>query len=109
MNKIAQIDYGGIFGSPFGRTTSPKSFGDFISFLLNNAPIIAGVLLLVGVIAAGISVISSAGKDDPQGAERAKQTATWALVGFLVIFAAFWIIRIIEVILGVDFITNPGI
>ena len=53
-------------------------------------------------------MIAGAGQDNPERAAKGKQAATSALIGFIIIFAAYWIIRLIEIITGVAFITAPG-
>jgi hypothetical protein len=50
-----------------------------------------------------------AGKNDPEQAAKGKKAATTALIGFIIVFAAYWIVRIIELIFGVPFITQPGV
>ena len=54
-------------------------------------------------------MIASAGSSNPEGAEKAKKAATSALVGFVVIFVAYWIIRVIEEITGIKFVTQPNL
>ena len=41
-------------------------------------------------------VIKGAGANDPQSSAQGKNAATAALVGFVIILSAYWIIRIIE-------------
>ena len=31
-----------------------------------------------------------------------------ALIGFIIIFGTYWMIRVIELIIGVNFVTEPG-
>lgn len=99
------MDIGESFGSPLGRTVS---LGDLIGILLSGAITLAGVILLFLFIGGGVMVISSAGSNNAQGAAQGKQAITWALIGFAVVFTAYWIIRIIELITGNSFLTNPG-
>lgn len=86
------------FGSP----------GALISIILKNVYMIAGILLFVLLIFGGISIILGAGQNDPKKAGQGQKAATAALVGFLVIFASYWIIQIIEVLTGIE-ILNPSI
>ena len=48
-----------------------------------------------------------AGEDNPEKAKKGKQAITAALIGFMIIFCSYWIIKIIEIITGVS-ILNPG-
>lgn len=106
MNKIAQgVSIGETFGSPFGQTTG---LGDLVSVIVSNALVIAGVILLFFFIFGGISMIAGAGRDNPEQAAKGKQAVTSALIGFIIVFAAYWIVRLIEIITGVSFITAPG-
>jgi len=45
---------------------------------------------------------------DEKEAEQGKNAITAAVIGFVIIFAAYWIVQIIEFITGVN-IFNPGI
>jgi hypothetical protein len=107
LGKLA-FDIGNAYNSPFGKSGG-KTIGDLISLILTASLSIAGVLILVLIIFAGISLISSAGSNNPEQAEKGKKAATAAIIGFIIILSAYWIIRIIEIISGTNFITNPGI
>jgi len=105
MKEIAQgINIGQQFNSPIGTTVG---LGGLVSIILSNALVIAGIILVFLLVFGGVSVIASAGRDNPEGAAKGKQAVTAALVGFIIIFAAYWIIQIIEQLTGVD-IFNPG-
>lgn len=104
-NLLTQVDITSKFNSPFGNT---KTVGDLISLFLKGAFVVSGIFILVLFLIAGFSIIQGAGNDNPEAAQKGKSAATAAVVGFIVIFGAYWIIRIIEVISGNNFITNPG-
>ncbi len=104
MNKLA-LDIGNTFGSPFGQT---KSIGDLVSVLLKGSMAVAGVIILFFLVFGGISMIAGAGSDNPDQMAKGKQALTAAGIGFIIVFVAYWIIRIIEVIAGRPFITAPG-
>lgn len=95
---------GTAFGSPIGQTIS---IGDLIGVLLSAALTIAGVIMLFLFIGGGLMIIASATSGDSKGAANGKQAVTWALIGFIIIFTAYWFIRIIELITGTPFLTNP--
>jgi hypothetical protein len=75
-----------------------------ISALVKNAfPFIfalAGVGLLLMIIAAGFTLMTSAG--DAKKMESGKNRLTFAIVGFLVIFTAFWIVQLFGTMFGVE-------
>jgi len=58
-----------------------------------------GLILLVMIIVAGLAMIAGGTSDSK---DKAKTTMTSALMGFLVIFAAYWIMQIIKIFTGAD-------
>ncbi len=62
---------------------------------------IAGVILIFMIIVSGYQLLMSAG--NPEGLEKGKKRLTASLVGFILIFAAFWIWRLVEVLIGFQF------
>lgn len=78
-----------------------SSIGELISSILPNIYTLAGIILFFLLIGGGLAIIISAGQENPEGAAKGKKAVTAALVGFLIIFASYWIIQIIEVITGV--------
>lgn len=92
----------GITGTP-----AYQSLGGFISAVLPNVYIIAGVILFVLLIIGGITTIAGAGKGDQEATKKGQKAITAALLGFLIIFASYWIIQIIEVVTGIE-IFKPG-
>lgn len=85
-----------------------SSPGALISIILKNVYMIAGVLLLFLLIFGGISVILGAGQKDPKKTGQGAKAVTAALTGFLIIFASYWIIQIVQYITGLE-ILNPVI
>lgn len=93
-----------MFKSPFGEITS---VGKFVTLFLNISFVVAGLILLFFFILGGIGMISSAGQSDPQKAEQAKKTVTSALIGFIIVFASYWIVQLIGQITGFNNILGP--
>jgi uncharacterized membrane protein len=81
-------------------TNKFNTIGDLVNVILPNVYMLAGVILFILLLFGGFGVIMGAGNDDPKQAASGRQ-ATMAVIGFLVIFASFWIIRIIETLTGV--------
>lgn len=102
MNQNLAFDIGSVF---FGNSTS-NSFREIsgvssvVSLFLNVAFAIAGIILLFFFIMGGIGLISSAGRNDPQKNEQAKKTITSAVIGFVVVFASYWIVKLVGQLLG---------
>jgi hypothetical protein len=97
VNNLSQVDIGQIFDSPIGQTLG---IGDIVSIVLSNSIILAGVILVFLLIFGGISIIMGAGQNNPESAAKGKQAITAALIGFLIVFSAYWIIQIVEVMTG---------
>jgi len=105
-STLADVSIGEKFGSPWGYAPN-FHFGTLISNVLTAAISISGVIALLLFITGGLKIIMGASNSDSRSTGEGKQTVTWAVIGFIIIFTAYWIIRVIELISGVDFITNP--
>ncbi|MEK7498069.1 MAG: hypothetical protein AAB656_04075 [Patescibacteria group bacterium] len=107
MNYLAQKDTKSVvdIGTSFGGYTG--NVGSLISLILTGSLVVAGVMVLFMIVYAGIQMIGAAGQNKPENAAKAKDAATYAAIGFVIIFSAYWIIRLIEVITGSSFITAP--
>lgn len=82
-----------------GVSNSPISTpGGMISMFLRNAIILAGVILMFLIIFGGFTMITAAG--NPEKQQQGQQTIVIALIGFAVIVSAYWIVEILEIILG---------
>lgn len=58
---------------------------------------IAGIILFLYLIWGGFDYLTSMG--DPKKAEAGKNKITSAIIGFVIIFAAFWIVQILDYVL----------
>ena len=65
---------------------------------------LAGVALIIYLIIGGFKYLTSGG--DPKAAGAAKQIITNAIIGFIIIFAAFWIIQLLGSVLGLTAVTS---
>lgn len=83
------------------RTPSSSQIAQIVSLLLPYIFVVAGLLLLFNLISGGFSFMTAG--DSPDGSKKAKLKITNALIGFIILFVAYWIMQIIEVMLGVDF------
>ena len=95
MNLLAKIDIGNSFlgTSPL---SNPKGIGSLLTVFIQVIFSFAGIAILIFFILGGISLIAGAGSSDPQKIEKGKQTITSALIGFIIVFAAYWIVQLIE-------------
>ena len=103
MNKLsAAVNIGDTFLGEGNKLADPGSVGTYVSAIISGAISVAGVILLFLLIVGGIGIISGSGSSNPEKVEKGKKAATSALIGFVVVFAAYWIVKLIETITGLD-------
>lgn len=86
--KIADSPYLDQFSTP----------GGIISQVIFFAFPLAGIILLVMLVWAGFEMVSGATSKNAQ--EAGKQRATAAVLGFILLFVSYWIIRLVEAVTG---------
>jgi hypothetical protein len=103
MDKLVQVKIDDAFlGTTGGNTFKDLSgISGLVSLFVKISFVLAGVILLFFFILGGIGMIGNAGKNDPQKAEQAKKTLTSALIGFIIVFASYWIVKLVATIVGV--------
>lgn len=74
---------------------SPASM---INLIVQNLFVIGGVVIFFLIIYAGFKFIQNGSK----GKEEAQKILTSAVVGAIVMFCAYWIVKIVEVLTGVN-------
>jgi len=79
-----------------------NTIGDLVNVILPNVYMLAGVGLFILLLYGGFGIIMGAGNDDPKQAAQGRQAVTMAIIGFLIIFASYWIVGIIEKLTGVS-------
>ncbi len=77
-----------------------NGIGGIISNLIPLLITIAGVGLLLMILLSGFNLLTSAG--DAKKMEGAKNRLTFALVGFFIIFLAYWIVQLFGIMFGLD-------
>ena len=93
-----------------GRTVSTTfpTVGSLISVILKNSLTLIGIIMLVLLISGGLMFIIGAGSQDSKKSAQAKSLITDALIGFAVVFLAYFIIQIVETVTGLN-ILNPNL
>lgn len=81
---------------PAKLTDLETYFGRIIQTLLE----LGGIALLVIIIIGGFKYITAGG--NPQQAESAKKTLTYAIIGFVLLASSFLILKFIQQFTGVD-------
>jgi len=102
LDTIGQQFFGSGSNNPLANSSNLEGVGKIVSLFLNIAFVGAGLALLFFFIIGGIGLISSAGKSDPQKTEQAKKTLTSAVIGFVIVFASYWIVKLIGQLLGIS-------
>jgi hypothetical protein len=102
MNKLALK----LPGSPPIEINSPsyfefadKTIGDVLTALLPYIFVLAGIILFGYLIMGGFAFLTSAG--DPEKIKTAQKKLVNAIIGFVIIFAAYWLVQILEEVLGI--------
>lgn len=85
----------GLFAPEFAN----QGLGYLISSGVKFAIAIAGLLLLIYLIYGGFQLMTSAG--DPAKMKSAKEILTRAVVGFVIIFIAYWVIQLVGIAFGI--------
>ncbi len=81
-----------------GTLGASTTLGQIISAAVPWIFTIAGMLLLVYLIFGGLQLMLSQG--EPKAAQAAKSHITNALVGFIIIFIAFWVVQLFGLVLA---------
>ena len=101
MEKLAQVDIGKEFFNEQKNLTELSDIGSLVSIIVQAAMVIAGLIFLFLLIVGGISIIAGAGNDNPEQTAKGKKAVTSAVIGFLVVFAAYWIVQLIQEFTGI--------
>jgi len=100
MEKLALALPGGYhIDDPEGFEFTNKTLGDVITALLPYIFVLAGLLLFGLLIWGGFGLLTSAGNPDKVKSAQAKLTN--AIIGFIIIFAAFWLVQILQIMFGI--------
>lgn len=95
------MNIGQVFFNGTSKLQNASGVSSIVSLFLNIAFVVAGVVLLFFAIMGGIGLMGSAGNNNPQKAEQAKKTLTSAVLGFVIVFASYWIVKLIGQLLGI--------
>jgi Ni/Fe-hydrogenase subunit HybB-like protein len=83
-----------------GPATSFTNIASLISRLIPYFILFAGIGTLFMIIFAGYELLT--GANDPKKMEQGKQRLTYGIVGFFIVFLAFWVVQIAGVIFGIS-------
>ncbi|MBU3935484.1 pilin, partial [Patescibacteria group bacterium] len=98
------IDFPKIIEEVFPPDSLPANtdltIGEIISKIIPYIYVLAGLVLFMMLVMGGFSYLTSAG--DPDKMKAAQGKITHALVGFLIIFLAYWLAQLLEIIFGIQ-------
>jgi len=72
----------------------------FITIILTYVFPLAGILLLVYLVAGGLQMMLSRG--DPKAIQSAQGKITNALLGFVIVFVSYWLVKLLGQIFGIE-------
>lgn len=75
-----------------------NSTDDMVNLIVKIVFVAAGLVLFFMIVGAGFALIQGDSKDK----DKAKGTMTSAAIGFIVMFSAYWIMQIIQIITGIS-------
>ena len=82
-----------------------ENFGtlaDFFNMIVPNILLLAGIIFFVLLVVGGFMFIAGAGGGDANQTGKGQKAITYALIGFIIIFVSYWIIKIIETVTGIN-------
>lgn len=90
-----------------GPVTGFTNIGSIITKAIPYLFFFAGVTLLLMLVFGGFSLLTSGG--DPKSLDSGKKRITNAIIGFIIIFVAYWLVQLVARIFGLtEFITIFG-
>lgn len=96
---LSQVNIGEkFFGGDHFLTTS-GGVSTLISIVVGDAMVVAGVILIIMIIFSGYAMISGSG--NPQKQQEAQNILTYAVIGFILVVGAFFIVNIVEKSTGI--------
>jgi len=109
QNFLAQVNFNDIYNRLHGegvdikvgtRPIQAATPADLISTIIPYLYVIAGLILFAFLIIGGFGYLTSGG--DPEKIKAAGGKITHALIGFLIIFLSYWLVQILEIVLGIQ-------
>jgi len=104
MRKLA-LTLPGLEEGEIFKITGPEKFkdislGELITQLLPLIFVLAGLTLFIFLIIGGFGLLTSAGNPDKMKTAQGKITS--AIIGFVIIFISYWLMRILEIVFGIS-------
>jgi len=101
MTKLTLTLPGGeTIAGPEGLESKFPDIGRILTKLLPYLMVLAGLVLFVFLIIGGFGLLTSGG--NPEKVKAAQGRITSAVIGFVIIFISYWLMRILEIVLGIS-------
>lgn len=97
-------DLGKIQSKAFGSGVLPSDIGELITTIIPYLFYAAGILLLIYLIAGGLQLMLSRG--DSKAMQGAQAKITNALIGFAIVFVAYWVTLLVGKIFNIEIINS---
>lgn len=108
MNNLAAIPnpFAGLTVPSQGGQVDPNNttVGEILGSLMPYLFSAAALILLVYMVFAGIQLMTSRG--DPKGVQGAQAKITTSLIGFIVVFLAYALVKLIGQVFGITIFTQ---
>lgn len=75
---------------------------DIVFVIIRNIYVLTGIVLFFFIVIGGLGMILNAGDVEKQ--KQGSKTVTSAIFGYLIMFTAYWLIKIVQLIFGVKII-----
>lgn len=102
LNEIILGNTTDTIGNKYGT----NGVGFLISIILKYSLMIASIILLALLLFGGLAFIINAGKADPKKTGQAQKAITSAAIGFVIVLLSYSIIKLIEVITGLNILSS---
>lgn len=103
MKEIHAADITIVVPTPAGFKIT--DIGSLISGVIQLLLVVAGLIAFLYLLMGGIQWITSGG--DKAGVDAARQKILAAIIGLVIVFATWALIRLIEAFIGVSIISGP--
>ncbi|EKD67039.1 MAG: hypothetical protein ACD_48C00626G0003 [uncultured bacterium] len=101
MNTLAQLTIpGSTEPIPYPTGFKFTNTASVVTGITNYVYVISGIVLLVVILSAGFTLLTSAG--DAKAMEKGKKGLTNGIVGFVIIFVAYWLVQIAGIVFGIE-------
>ena len=105
MNTLAQLTLpGSTQPIPYPTGFKFTNTASVLTELMKYIFVLSGIILLVVILSSGFTLLMSAG--DVKAMEKGKKGLTNGILGFVIIFVAYWGVQLAGIVFGIQGITD---